>query len=201
MLSRWIRTWDTQVLRPLLRLLARSGVTPNLLTLSSLIASMGAGVALAQNRPLLGAIVMLVGLVLDGIDGELARELHRESARGAFLDSMADHCGDFAFCFGLLWRSLSLNRNLDALLIFVALFGSVFGSQVRSRAGMLGIDTKDVGMFTRLERTIVLVLGLVSGRITIALWIVAIANNLSAFQRIIAVLRRRHLESVAKVRE
>jgi hypothetical protein len=65
----------------------------------------------------------------------------------------------------------------------------VFGSQVRSRAGMLGIDTKAVGIFTRFERTLVLIVGILVNQLTIALWILAVLNNLSALQRIVYAVR------------
>ena len=70
------------------------------------------------------------------------------------------------------------------------LFGSVFGSHIRSRAGMLGIDLKQVGVFTRMERTLVLSLGILAGLLTPTLWVLAVLNNLSAFERVAAVLRR-----------
>lgn len=54
---------------------------------------------------------------------------------------------------------------------------------------MLGIDTKDTGLFTRFERIVILLLGLFTDRVTGALWALAVFNNFSTFQRIIYVLR------------
>ena len=65
----------------------------------------------------------------------------------------------------------------------------VFGSHVRSRAGMAGIDTRRIGWFTRFERTLVLVLGLLLNRVSIALWLLAILTNFSALQRVIYTVR------------
>jgi hypothetical protein len=88
----------------------------------------------------------------------------------------------------LLWLYLNKRASTEIILIFVALFGSMLGSLVRSRAGMVGMETKDIGLVTRFERILLLLLGLFTHWITVALWILAVLNNLAAFQRIISVL-------------
>ena len=132
---------------------------------------------------------VLVGQLLDTFDGELARRHSRASAFGGFLDSVCDHLGDFAVYLGLLWHFLNVDQHIEVVLIATAMFGSVFGSHVRSRAGMSGIDTKAFGVFTRFERTLVLTIGILLNQLTIGLWILAISNNFSALQRIIHVVR------------
>ncbi len=136
--------------------------------------------------------MVLLGGFLDSLDGEMARLEGGPSPFGGFLDSICDHCGDFAMYLGLLWLYLQRNAMLEIVLIFVALFASVFGSHVRSRAGMAGIDTKTVGIFTRAERTLVLVAGLLLNKVVIALWILAIFNSLSALQRVVYTIRKPH---------
>src|SRR5207245_1467143 len=110
-----------------LLLLAKLGITPNILTISSLILITLAGFVLAQNHTTIGGVLLLLGGVLDGIDGELARVTHHETKLGAFLDSICDHCGDFAVSLGLLWLYLHNKAPTEVILIFVALFGSLFG--------------------------------------------------------------------------
>jgi phosphatidylglycerophosphate synthase len=189
MLSRWVRRWDSGLLKPLMLWLARRGATPNLLTLVSLLIIALAGLILAAGNLVLGGVVFLLGGVLDGIDGELARATQRESRLGAFLDSIGDHCGDFALYAGLLWFALAREKTLLVFLIFLALFGSMLGSQIRSRAGMLGIQTKDVGAATRFERTLILIGGLFSGQLEIAGVLLALINNGSAAERLVYVVR------------
>lgn len=189
MLSRWIRRWDSELLKPLMRWLARRGATPNRLTITSLLIVACAGCILATGNLALGGAVLLLGGALDGIDGELARATQGESRLGAFLDSIGDHCGDFAVYGGLLWFALERERTLLVFLIFLALFGSMLGSQIRSRAGMLGIPTKDVGIATRLERTIILSGGLFTGQLEVAGALLALVNNGSAAERLVYVMR------------
>ncbi|HLO18381.1 MAG TPA: CDP-alcohol phosphatidyltransferase family protein [Anaerolineales bacterium] len=185
MISRWIRTWYGAVLRPLLHFIARIGITANMLTIASLCVVIIAAILFAFGKIVLGAWILLLGGFLDGIDGELARVSGIKSPFGGFLDSICDHCGDFAIYLGLLLLSLQNNSIIDVILIFVASFASVFGSHVRSRAGMVGIDTKTIGIFTRAERNLVLIVGILICRTTLALWVLAIFNSFSALQRVV----------------
>ena len=189
MLSRWIRGWDSALLKPVMLWLTQHGATPNRLTITSLLIVACAGLIVAAGNLPLGATVFLLGGALDGIDGELARATQRESRLGAFLDSICDHCGDYAMYAGLLWFALEREKTLLVCLIFLALFGSMLGSQIRSRAGMLGVQTKDVGMATRLERTLILSGGLFTGQLEIAGVLLALVNNGSAIERLVYVVR------------
>jgi CDP-diacylglycerol--glycerol-3-phosphate 3-phosphatidyltransferase len=189
MLSRWIRTWYGKALNPFLWVLEKLGATAEALTLAGLLAHVAGGVAFALHALTWGLAAVLVGQLFDTFDGELARRQRIDSPFGGFLDSICDHLGDFAVYLGLLWYFLSLNSRAEVVLIAVAMFGSVFGSHVRSRAGMAGIDEKKIGMFTRFERTLVLVVGILINQLTIALWVLAIFNNSSALQRIAYAVR------------
>jgi CDP-diacylglycerol---glycerol-3-phosphate 3-phosphatidyltransferase len=184
MLSRLLRTWSPDLLRPIIRLLMRARITPNQLTLAGLVLAIIAGVSAAIGWLPLAATVLLLSGFLDALDGELARQSESQTPFGAFLDSICDHYGDFAVYLGIAWQTLHSGEHVTVLLTLVAMFGSLVGSQIRSRAGMMGLDTKDVGVFTRAERIIVLVLGLLTGLIMPAIALLAFANNLSALQRL-----------------
>lgn len=189
MVSRWVRTWHTSVLRPLLEVLTRLGITANMLTVASLCTAIAAGFLFASGWLAWGAWTILLGGFLDSLDGELSRFTDEASTFGGFLDSICDHCGDFAIYLGLLFLYVQAGATVEIILIFIAEFASVFGSHVRSRAGMVGIDTKMIGIFTRAERILVLIIGILIGQINIALWVLAIFNSLSALQRVIYTVR------------
>ncbi len=189
MLSRWFRTWYGRALSLPIDAFQRLGVTPNAVSIAGLLAHIAAGLLFALNLAPWGLAGLLVGQVLDTLDGELARQCCQDLRFGGFLDSVCDHLGDLAVYLGLLWRILGLNNHTAIILVFVAMFGSVFGSHVRSRAGMAGIDTKRVGIFTRFERTLVLAIGILLNQLTIALWVLAVFNNFSALQRILHAAR------------
>jgi phosphatidylglycerophosphate synthase len=184
MLSRLLRTWSPDLLRPIIRLLMQARITPNQVTLAGLVLAIIAGVSAAIGWLPLAALILLLSGFVDALDGELARQSESQTPFGAFLDSICDHYGDFAVYLGIAWQTLHSGEHATVLLTLVAMFGSLIGSQIRSRAGMMGLDTKDVGVFTRAERIIVFVLGLLTGFVMPAIALLAFANNLSALQRL-----------------
>jgi phosphatidylglycerophosphate synthase len=189
MISQWVRTWYSKVLNPFLEILMWLGITPNMVTILSMLTIIVAGILFAIEQPVVGAWVLLFGGFLDGVDGALARITKAKSPFGAFLDSICDHCGDFAVYLGLLISSLRHGSVMEIVLLFVAMFASVFGSHVRSRAGMLAIETKTIGIFTRFERIFLLFICILLGKVILALWGLAIFNSLSALQRVIYTIR------------
>lgn len=82
--------WRGRWLRPLLVALERTGCRPGHVTLLSLLAGLAfCPVFLWSSQPVaLGLLVLHV--LLDGLDGPLARHLGRASNRGSFTDTMAD---------------------------------------------------------------------------------------------------------------
>lgn len=195
MLSRWARRWTPQFFHPIISALIRLGVTPNGLTIAGLIAAVLCGCFIAIDQLLIAAVFLVLSGLLDALDGELARQREQinlgqpANQLGSFIDSVADHYGDFAIYVGLAWRALHLNDPLTVYLVIAAMFGSLVGSHIRSRAGMVGVNTKNVGAVTRMERTLVLLFGLLSGWIAPALGVLALINNLSALQRLFYALR------------
>lgn len=87
------------LLRPLVRLLARAGITANHVTVLACLLSAGAGALTAsriQSRPLLLLlpVVLLVRMALNAMDGMLAREFNQKSALGAYLNELCDVVSD-----------------------------------------------------------------------------------------------------------
>jgi hypothetical protein len=66
----------------------------------------------------------------------------------------------------------------------------MLGSQVRSRAGMVGIDTKDIGLVTRFERMLLWNIGIFTAHLPLALWALAVLNNVAALQRLGSIALR-----------
>ncbi len=184
MLSRLLRRWSPELLRPIIRLLLRARVTPNQLTLAGLLLAVAAGALIAGGLLIPASLVLLLSGLLDALDGELARQSESATPFGAFLDSITDHYGDFAVYLAIAWQALQGGDQATVLLTLVAMFGSIVGSQIRSRAGMVGLDTKDIGVVTRAERIIVFALGLLTGWLMPAVALLAFANNFSALQRL-----------------
>ncbi len=87
--------------RHLARWAARRGLTPNQVTVASLVIGILAAAAFAADAMILGAVLVLVAFVTDCVDGQLARYTRTYSKRGAWLDSIFDRTKEYAVYAGL----------------------------------------------------------------------------------------------------
>jgi phosphatidylglycerophosphate synthase len=69
-----VRAVLPRAMRPLVRLLAQAGITPNVMSVLAFGTALGAGALVATGFPWIGIGVWLVSRVGDGLDGILARE-------------------------------------------------------------------------------------------------------------------------------
>ena len=171
---------------PIGRALARTGMTPNALTVVGCILNFGVGAILALGYQWQGGILVLVVGAFDTLDGALARASGRATTFGAFLDSTLDRYSEAAIFFGILADAVRRGDIQVVLLTYAAAIGSLMVSYARARAEGLGLRG-DVGWLQRPERVVILGLGLILGLVVPALWILAILTNLTALQRILHV--------------
>ena len=184
----WAHQWVDVALSPVARLFVRLRVSPNLLTVLGFVAGVAAAVPLASGRwPEAIALVILSGF-LDGMDGLVARESRKTSRFGAFLDSVLDRWSDSAFFLGLIIWYLGSGLQRHVVLAAYALVSSSLVSYTKARAEGIGVRCGR-GVFTRLERIVVLVAGLLLNQMVIALWIIAILSTFTAVQRLYTTYR------------
>ncbi len=167
-LTDWARKWGAGVLEPIARLIARTGISPNVVTVTGLILNIGVAWVLAQGHMRLGGLLAaLVGL-LDALDGALARLTGQKSRFGAFLDSFVDRLCEAVLYLGLLIFYTRHGARQEIMLIYAAIVGSLLISYARARAEGLGLECK-VGLLTRMERIAILSLALILNRMSISL--------------------------------
>jgi len=91
------------------RLLVTTRVTPDALTLLmiavGLVAAVVIGVWPGVPAAVLAALLIQLYLLLDCVDGEVARWTRRTSARGVYLDRLGHHVVEAAIVLGLGWRA------------------------------------------------------------------------------------------------
>lgn len=177
---------------PVVNVLSRLGVTPNMLTVVGVLGNAGAGVLCANGEFLWAGVVLLLASALDMFDGALARATGQATPFGSAFDATMDRVSEAAVFFGLLvWTSDKGDRT-EELLIFVAIVGSILVSYVRARAEILGIKMRE-GAFTRFERVSVLGIGLITHDLTSeniltpVLWVLAGLASFTAIQRLVIV--------------
>jgi phosphatidylinositol phosphate synthase len=160
--------------------LARTRVTPNALTATGVSLCLVASVLVYfeyRNEWLFcwaGAVLFVIGSILDILDGALARVGGKATPFGAFLDSTTDRVGEGAMlgAIALVFHRHDLPVALG--LTFAAVIGSFLVSYTRSKAETLGLKG-DVGIGSRAERVVLITGGLVLAPISIWCLVGAIA--------------------------
>jgi CDP-diacylglycerol--glycerol-3-phosphate 3-phosphatidyltransferase len=166
--------------------LGHLGLTPNMLTFIGLALVFATAAVIALGYNTWGGVLFVLSGAFDALDGTLARLTNRKTHFGAFLDSTSDRYADAAILFGMMLPFLRAGRPAEVVLAFVAIVGSLLVSYTRARAEGLGLECK-VGLLTRLERFLIIALGLVLNQVALALWALAILANFTAIQRIVYV--------------
>jgi archaetidylinositol phosphate synthase len=143
---------------PLGRVCVRLGLTPNMLTLISLIFGGLAGYATARRAFLSGvALIVLMG-VADMLDGATARAGGLASPYGTVLDHVVDRYAEFVILLGVM-----LSGAASPSWTMFALFGMVMASYVRARAESTGLVAScNVGFAGRQEKFVLLCLGMLA---------------------------------------
>ena len=173
---------------PIARWLARTGVTPNLLTTIGLVINLISAVVVATGDFLAGGLLVLFSGLFDLLDGAVARHTGKVTKFGALFDSTVDRITEGALFFALAWYYLPQGKSLEVLLAFLAMVGSFLISYIRARAEGLGIECK-VGVFTRAERVAIIVLGLLFNQMFIALLLLAVLTFVTVVERMVHVWR------------
>lgn len=88
------------VYAPLIGLLARLPISPNMVSFSQVIVA-GAVVLFIPTQPRLAFGLFVVAVALDGVDGALARATHRVTRFGAVFDQYCDHIREVIIVSGL----------------------------------------------------------------------------------------------------
>ena len=170
--------------------LHRLGVSADAITIAGLMLTLLAALLIADGQLQQGGLLLLLGLPLDALDGAVARAAARSDSFGGVLDSTLDRYADAALFAALGYYFAGLGQMDGLALALLALVGSYAVSYVRARAGEAGISLQD-GLFTRLERVIVLLLALLVPALLLpGLWLLALGTNLTALQRLWLVYRR-----------
>lgn len=200
------------VINPLVRLMIKCGITPNMVTTVGLLGNVAAAVvlvwasmtestatALYDRLILTGALIIGFSL-FDMLDGQVARLGGKVSKFGAMYDSVLDRYCELLVLGAVTFYFLMRGSYVGALITFIALIGSMMVSYIRARAEGLGVECK-MGFMQRPERVVVTSLSIMATGITgaslsetstfnpdiilfIAMCVIAVFANLTAFARL-----------------
>jgi phosphatidylinositol phosphate synthase len=194
MLNNVLRPAVKRVLDPAAQALARTPVTPNAITITGTVGvAAGALVLFPIGEMFPGALTCTIFVLLDMLDGALARIKGSSGKWGAFLDSTLDRVADAAIFSGLTWWFMRGGHNpvLGGVSLFCLACGALI-SYAKARAEGLGLRC-DVGLIERPERMLISLIAVgVSGLgvpyiLPIGLWALAVGSAFTFGQRVHAV--------------
>ncbi|MGY1634205.1 phosphatidylinositol phosphate synthase [Geodermatophilus sp. SYSU D01186] len=181
---------------PVVTRLLRLGVTADMVTATGTLGAVAGAVGLIATGHLFwGAFTVTVFVLLDMLDGALARARGGGSLFGAVLDSTGDRAADAAI-FGALvwWYSGAGDNRLLVLLALLCLVLGVLTSYVKARAEGVGLRC-DVGIVERTERLILVLVGTgftglgIPYALHVTLWVLLVGSAVTVGQRFAAVHR------------
>ena len=190
----FLRPFFARLFNPIGQALARTPITPDMITVAGTVGVSASCLALFPIGWLFpGAATATFFIFTDMLDGQLARIKGDSGKFGAFLDSAMDRIGDAAIFGGItIWF-----MRVDHLLAVVSLFCLACGlcvSYVKARAQSLGLNA-DVGLIERPERILI---GLTSIGLSglgvpyvlpIGMWALAVGSAITLGQRMHAVYK------------
>jgi CDP-diacylglycerol---glycerol-3-phosphate 3-phosphatidyltransferase len=191
------------LLEPIIDFLAALRITPNMVTLFSLLPAAGAGVAIAFGWFGLASVLAVMATFCDILDGLLARKTGVSSSAGEVIDAAVDRYGEFFLLGGLVYYYRSHDQVL--FIVLAAIIGGFMVSYSTAKAEAMGVVAPR-GAMRRGERGAYLIFGsaftpvakavfansaslaLHESPIILALSIVAVVSNFSVVQRLGAVI-------------
>lgn len=177
-------------LKPFARLLARIGIHPDILTAIGLILFGFGGWLTVLGYWRSALIVLVIGSLMDGLDGVLARETDRSCTFGAVLDSVCDRFTEIIWIGSIIVYYIrnAVFNEMYVYISFAAITGSLMVSYVKARAEGAGIECNK-GILQRPERLIILAVFQLLGPEIMpwGLGIIAVLAYLTVLQRLFFV--------------
>ena len=196
MLNIHARAAVSRALIPLGERLARAGVTPNAITVFGTVGAVASAVIFfPRGWFFAGTLLIWAFVMLDVVDGAVARASGGGSVFGAVLDSTSDRVADAAVFATVGWYYA---RHGEKWMLLAALLCLILGgltSYIRARAEAAGL-TATVGIAERAERLIIVLVGTgltglpgyhVPYVLAIFLWLLVAASTITVAQRLATV--------------
>jgi archaetidylinositol phosphate synthase len=202
-----LRPRFVKYLEPVAEVFVRLRITPNQISLLSLIAGGICALLFFKREFFLGSLALLVSAIFDLVDGSVARRTNAHTDFGAVFDWIVDKYVDAMVLLGIglagipiVSQLLPLPEIADFAVITIAITGSLMNTFIKPVVyaeigyrekveGKIDDPLEGVGFFGRPETLLVLILGGMSGFIWGSVIIIAVCTNLSAMQRIMYLYR------------
>ena len=196
MLNIFARASVSRIVEPMGIRLVRAGIGPDTITIIGTVGTVTAALWLFPLGHLLaGTLVITAFVLLDVVDGAVARARGAGTPWGTVLDATCDRIADGAVFAGLTWWCFVVaGDRLLAVAALLCLVSAQVISYIKARAEAAGVRA-DGGMVERAERYIITLLGAglaglgVPFALDVALWVLAGLQIVTVTQRMLAVRR------------
>lgn len=185
--GRW-RAKAEESIEPVGRALHRLGVSADALTIFGLVAAVGTAFLIANGNLALAVVGLILSGLPDVLDGSVARQSGTAGARGAFFDSVCDRVADAVILGGVAWHLADEDAHLAVLALAVVAL-TMLVSYERAKAESLGLDARG-GLMERLERMVLLGVGLAFDILVPVLWVMLALTAITAVHRFVMVWRQ-----------
>ena len=198
-----LRPRFTKYLEPVARIFVRCHITPNEISVLSLIAGILCAVLFFERQFLWGSLALLVSAILDLVDGSVARMTDSNTKFGAVFDWIVDKYVDALVLLGIGLSGIAIISQYvtvppvtDFAIVAFAIIGSLMNTFIKPVVyaeigyrekveGKIDDPLEGVGFFGRPETFLILIIGGITGFIWVSVILIAVCTNLSAVQRII----------------
>jgi CDP-diacylglycerol--glycerol-3-phosphate 3-phosphatidyltransferase len=177
---------------PVGRALARSGVSPDLITYLGVALQVIVAVLILEGKLLVAGLLAIVAAFSDALDGAVAKALGTSNKFGAFLDSTTDRLSDalvfipIAWLYGVDPDIAERDEPWVAAVALATLVLAFLVSYTKARAESLGYDC-NVGIAERAERLIVVIAALIVDLLPPALVVLGVLSGITVLQRMVHV--------------
>jgi CDP-diacylglycerol--glycerol-3-phosphate 3-phosphatidyltransferase len=196
-----LRPFATKVIDPLADFFIRCEVSPDTVSLASLVCAFFAGLSFyyspaADGLILLAGVLVIFNSLLDALDGLIARKSNKATPRGDFLDHVIDRYSDvFIIC------SIFFAGYVHWQIGVAAIVGVMLTSYLGTQAQALNLGRYYGGIMGRADRLVVIILAsflnfVFSASIagfSILGWaviLIAVTSHITAFQRILYIWKK-----------
>ena len=176
------------VMMPVGKALARTGITPNMITGLTLLVALVTAWFFVIGDLLIGLTFLILTVVMDMFDGAVARAAGLGSKFGATFDHVLDRYAEYLFMLGLMmgpvgavaiswWPYATGDSFVPWFWGFFTLFGMIMASFTRAKAESVGgMESCTVGIAERQEKLILQIAGILLLALpTTNIWIDALA--------------------------
>lgn len=171
-------------------------ITPNAITLTGLAGHTVIAWLIIAGHPWRAAVLLVIFGLFDTLDGELARLQNRASAKGMLLDATTDRMKEILLYTALAYAIVNVGRPYMVVWAVAACGTSLLVSYVKAKGEAAvgsNISHEELnqlfadGLMRFEVRIAIIFLGLVTGRVILAVIVITIGASLTALYRLIKI--------------